>query len=79
MAGNKNSGGNRDTIYRTARIVEMFYTQKTVTCKQVQERIGLSRHTANRIINNISRALPVYEVEVLPKAGSPIVYGLLGE
>jgi hypothetical protein len=77
MAGNKNSGGNRDTIYRTARICEMFWTQKTVTAKQVQERLDLTRHTANRIINGISRALPVYEVEVLAKAGSPIVYGMM--
>jgi hypothetical protein len=77
MAGNKNSGGNRDTIYRTARIVEMFYTQRTVTVKQVKARLNLSRHTANRIINGISRALPIAEVEVQAKQGIPIIYGLM--
>ncbi len=77
MSGNKNSGGNRNTIYRAARVCEMFYTQRTVTVKQVEQRLDLSRHTANRIIHGISRALPVYEVEILAKAGSPIVYGLM--
>jgi predicted DNA-binding transcriptional regulator YafY len=77
MPGNKNSGKNRDSIRRTVRIVQMFYSRKTVTCKQVQNRLDVSRHTANRLISEISRVLPIIEVEVLPKAGSPIVYRLM--
>ena len=77
MAGNKNSGGNRDTIYRTARIVQMFYLNRTVTCKMVENKLDLSRHTANRLIKGISRALPIAEIEILAKQGSPIVYGLI--
>ena len=76
MAGNKNSGGNRDPIRRTVLIVQMF-NHGNVTVREVENKLCVSRHTAGRLIKEISRVLPIYEVDVLAKPGSPIVYGLI--
>lgn len=51
----------RTVLERSLKLIIMFQAGKKLTCKDVENSLGITRHSAQNYIDALSGIMPIYE------------------